>query len=226
MKVESHNTRENLKLILENKVDYAMISLVDYFRNKEFLKLIHGPTITGLRHSMSNLLISKGEDPVDNMRIAVTEQTETTAFFLRLVLDKTFRDSKLIRSREHTYDKLLAEENYALLIGDSALSVYETSLRIIYDVTHMFTTLYGLYSIYAVTVSNRKSTVPSEFPEDFNVMPWEKRRMAAKTQTGVSNGILERYFDVISYNFDSVLESHIGKLENLYKQNSDRIFSS
>ncbi len=90
----------------------------------------------------------------------------------------------------------------------------------------MFTTLYGLYSIYAVTVSNRKSTVPSEFPEDFNVMPWEKRRMAAKTQTGVSIGILERYFDVISYNFDSVLESHIGKLENLYKQNSDRIFSS
>ena len=224
--VENHDTRENLSLVMSGKVDYAMISIVDYFRNKDQLQLVRGPTITGLGHSMSNLMISKQEGPHNGMRIGVTNQTETTAFFLRIVLDKTFPDSILVRSKHSDPSSLLEENDFALVIGDAALSVYSTSYRIIYDVTHMFSSLYSLYSIYAVTVKKNNSVAPEVFPADFRVSPWEKKKIASRMKLDIPSGILQRYYEVISYDYDSIIQGHLEKLEKLYFINSKRIFNS
>ncbi len=223
--VESHDTRENLFLVMSGKVDYAMISVVDYFKNSDQLQLVRGPTITGLGHSMSNLLISRNEEPHDGMRIGVTSQTETTAFFLRMVLDKTFPDSILVRSKHSDPSSLLEENDFALVIGDAALAVYSSSFRIIFDVTHMFSRLYNLYSIYAVTVKKKGSDSSDVFPVDFRVTPWEKRKMAASLEIGISPGILQSYYEAISYDYDSIIHEHIGKLEKLYFNNRMRIFN-
>ena len=223
--VESHDTRENLSLVMSGKVDYAMISVVDYFNNKDQLNLVRGPTITGLGHSMSNLMISRNEEPHDRMRIGVTSQTETTAFFLRLVLDKTFPDSILIRSKHSDPTSLLEENDFALVIGDAALSVYSSSFRIIYDVTHMFSRLYNLYSIYAVTVRKKGPDSSDVFPADFRVTPWEKRKTAASLEIGIPSRIVQRYYEVISYDYDSIIHEHLGKLEKLYSTNKMEIFN-
>ena len=224
--VESHDTRENLSLVMSGKVDYAMVSIVDYFRNADALDLVRGPTITGLRHSMSNLLISKGDDPRDGMKIGITSQTETTAFFLRLILDKTFPNSRLVRSKHSDAASMLKENDFALVIGDMALSVFSTSFRIIFDVTHMFSRLYNIYSIYAVTVKKKGSDSSNIFPVDFKVTPWEKKKISASIRDNVPSGILQRYYEVISYDYDSIIHEHIGKLEKLYFMNSGRIFES
>ena len=223
---ESHSTRENLSLVLSGKVDYSMISIVDYFKNKVELELVEGPTITGLAHSMSNLFISNGKDPYNGMKISVSSQTETTAFFLRLVLNKTFPVAKFLRSRHSDAESMLKESDFALVIGDDALSVYNTSYRIIFDVTHMFSRLYNLYSIYAVTVKRKGTETPSVFPADFKVNPWEKKKSAERINSKISSEILDRYFEVISYDFDSIISDHVEKLEELYNANGKTIFES
>ena len=97
--VSRSDTRSNLRDLLYGKVDYAMISLIDYFKNRKSLVLVDGPTISGKGKSDSNLLISNGSDPFPGMRIAVTSETETTAFFLKLILQRLYPGSELIRSR-------------------------------------------------------------------------------------------------------------------------------
>ncbi len=51
------STWDNLQSILNGDVDYAMVSLVDYFKNIERLKIVNGPTISGKTHSQGDIVL-------------------------------------------------------------------------------------------------------------------------------------------------------------------------
>ncbi|MCL4345912.1 MAG: hypothetical protein M1375_03540 [Candidatus Thermoplasmatota archaeon] len=219
-------TRENLKMVLSGKTDYAMVSIVDYFRHMNELELVHGPTITGKIHSMSNLVISRDLDPYPGMNVAVTAETDTTAFFLREILDEMYPGSNLIRSRRSKPDELLSEEDFALVIGNNALTVYESSFRVLFDVTKMFGKLFDLYSIYAVTVARKDSGMNISMKGEFEVEPWEKTELvdSVSSKFGISRNIISDYFSAISYDYDSVIEKQIGVIREMYEEKKDNIF--
>ncbi len=220
-------TGENLKLLLSGQVDYAMISLVDYFKHFNSLDLVYGPTIVGKIHSMSNLLISRDLDPYPGMNIAVTAETETTAFYLREIVDEMYPGTRLIRSKSSTPEDLLSEEDFALVIGNNALKVYESNFRVIFDVTKMFSKLFDLYSIYAVTAMKKDSGMERSMKGLFEVEPWEKTEMVQtiSAKHGISPDIISNYFSAIGYEFDSVIEKEIKIIREMYEEKQENIFN-
>lgn len=220
-------TRENLKLLLSGQTDYSMISIVDYFKHNNELDLVYGPTITGKIHSMSNLLISRGLDPYPGMNIAVTSETETTAFYLREIVDEMYPGTKLIRSKRSTAEELLSEEDFALVIGNNALKIYETDFRIVFDVTKMFSKIFDLYSIYAVTAMKKDSGLERSIKGKFEVEEWEKKELVDQISSkyGIGGNILANYFSAISYDFDTVIEKQIKIIKEMYDEKKENIFT-
>ncbi|MGP6239207.1 MqnA/MqnD/SBP family protein [Cuniculiplasma sp. SKW4] len=220
-------TRDNLKLLLSGQADYAMISIVDYFKHYNELDLVYGPTITGKIHSMSNLLISKDLDPYPGMNIAVTSETETTAFYLREIVDQMYPGTKLIRSKRSTPEELLSEEDFALVIGNNALRVYESDFRVIFDVTKMFSKIFDLYSIYAVTATKKDGGMERSLKGEFEVEEWEKTKLVepVSSKYGISPNILANYFAAISYDFDTVIEREIKIIKEMYDEKKENIFT-
>ena len=225
--VNRGTTQDSLRFLLSGETDYAMISLVDYFKNKDILKLQSGPTITGKTRSNSNLLISSGDDPIERMKISVTKETETTAFYLRLVLDKLFPESTLERSEKTSAEDLLNENKYALIIGDKAMNVYRTNYKIILDVTHMMSRLYSFYSVYAVTASLRDCEDDKNLEKLCRIPSWEIRREIQEIakRRDVAENLLTEYYNVISYDFNPFIKKNIDIMEKIYEENRDRIFS-
>ena len=122
-----------MKLILEGKLDCGMVSLFEYFENQKNLELVKSATIHSQRGTMSTLLVTRKNEIVSPMKIAVTEHTRTTAVYLELVLQKMNIDYSLIWSGRGDAEALLNEADYALVIGDEALKLYSKKLRRIWD---------------------------------------------------------------------------------------------
>ena len=220
------STRENLEDVLKGKVDYSMISLVDYFKNRDTLKILDAPTISGKGHSNSNLLISRGEDPFPGMRVAVTSETETTAFYLKLILNKLFPNSVLIRNDSGKAEDLLQEEQFALVIGNNALDVYKTDLRIIFDITHMISKIFDLYSIYAVTVSLKETEYDPNLKELKNLEKWFITRHidAISSDHNMSKSILRDYYNAITYDFNDIMKKEVGIYSGMFNEIANDIF--
>ena len=148
------DTPANIFTMLENgKLDAGMISLVTYLENREKFKLLKTANIHSLRTTMSTILVSRGTDLYNGMQIAVTSHTRTTEFYLKCVLDGMKLDYELIHTDKTEASDLLELADSALVIGDEAMSVYATRLKVIMDIGFEFSRLYSLSPVYAVTVS-------------------------------------------------------------------------
>ncbi len=217
-------TRDNLSRVISGEVDYSMISLVDYFKNADKLKIVNGPTISGKIHSNSNLLVSKGGDPFPGMRIAVSSETETTAFYLKLILDQLYPGSILIRSKHGNASDLLSEENFALVIGNNALEIYHSNIRILLDITHMISRLFNRYSIYGVTVSLKEREEDIKLEALKNVPVWFINEHIAEIadKHHIQANLLGTYYSALTYDFNEIM------LENIheYKKDYDRVHNS
>jgi predicted solute-binding protein len=226
IQIKRNDTRRNLKGVLDGTLDFSMISLVDYFKNKDKLKLIDGPTITGKNHSNSNLLISKGAEPLPGMRVSITSETETTAFYLKMILDEMFPNSYLIRSKLSKPEDLLKEEDFALVIGNSALSVYNSNLKIIFDITHMISKLFNTYSIYAVTVALREFTNENEVSFLKDIPSWFIYRSLNEISMdhNVSRDLLRQYYSSLTYTFNDLIKDEISNLNKTYDRIKETIF--
>ncbi len=224
--ISRSNTRANLKDVLNGDVDFSMISLIDYFNNSEALNLVDGPTISGRGKSNSNLLVSKGGDPFPGMRIAVTSETESTAFYLKLVMEKLFPGSELIRSKMSSASELLKEEDFALVIGNRALDIYQTDIKIIFDITHMISKLFNMHSIYAVTVSLKDTEYNETLSTLKNIPKWtiikDIGRISGEHQMG--RGILLEYYQSLTYDLNSLMRKEIKIFMDYYDGIKEKIF--
>lgn len=224
--VSRGDTRSNLKDLLDGKVDYAMISLVDYFKNRELLELVDGPTISGKGKSDSNLLVSNGIDPFPGMRIAVTSETETTAFFLKLILQKLYPGSELIRSQKNSVFDLLKEEDFALVIGNRALDIYKTDIKIIFDITHMVSKIFNTHSIYAVTASLKDREHDENLIQLKNIPRWVITRDLERIskEHNMEKGILNEYYSSLTYDLNNLMKREILIFMNYYDEIGNSIF--
>ncbi len=212
-----------MKLILNGKLDCGMVSLFEYFENQENLELVKSATIHSLRGTMSTLLVTRKNEVVSPMKIAITEHTRTTAVYLELVLEKMNIDYSFIWSDEREADALLREADYALVIGDEALKVYSTDIRIIWDLGYQFSSLYSMLPVFSVTVKakGRECRIETEMLDE--AIEGSRNYIDEcvgndSIKLGLSEQILRRYFSTIRFEFNNEVMKTIHFLSKVYER--------
>lgn len=195
-----------LKKLKSGEIGCGMISLMEYFENMDIFDLVESATIHSLRGTMSTLLISASNRISRKMNISITEHTKTTAVYLELILKKLGIDYSFKWSDERDADKLLEEAEYALVIGDEAIKVYNTRLKIIWDVGYQFSRMFSMSPVFSVTVKRKHSNCESEVAELDTAITESQKHIKecvapAAEKLMVGEEIMRRYFETIKYNF-------------------------
>lgn len=197
-----------LEMLLNGKIECAMISLLEYFRHSDSLELVESATIHSRNATMSTLLVSGKPGIREPMNIAVTEHTKTTAFYLEMVLKKLGIRYNLIWSVKRDADALLEEAEYALVIGDEALKVLDSRYSIIWDIGSQFSAIYSMMPVFSVTVKRRGTNCTREIQQLDNAILKhgqfkEKCALDDGIKLGLDPSILMQYFRTIRYDFSS-----------------------
>lgn len=195
-----------LKRLLGGEIDCGMISLFEYFDHRDALEILESATIHSLRGTMSTLLVSRGRSIGKHMEISVTEHTRTTAAYLELILQKSGIEYDLKWSQEREAEKLLDEADYALVIGDEALKVYSTRLKILWDIGYQFSRLFSMSPVFSVTVARKNSSCTEEISDlDLAISHHgeyvEKSVDETSAKLGVERNIIRQYYNTIRYDF-------------------------
>ncbi len=203
-----------LEEVLSGKLDYAMVSLLSYYSRRSELKILEGPTIHSISRTMSTLLVSNGGGMDGIGDVAVTSHTQTTEFYLGLILHELGISWKPIRCDFTEASDLLGVADYALLIGDEALRSYRPEFRILIDVGKEFSSLAGLPPVYAVTVSKiqGKSDRLADSDDMARLEPRYDDAAVVRTsmRIGVSPEIVRQYYRCIRYSYDQQVRASIG----------------
>lgn len=210
-----------MKLILDGKLQCGMVSLFEYFENQNRLEIVESATIHSLRGTMSTLLVTRGREIVSPMKIAVTEHTRTTAVYLELVLQKMNIEYSFIWSSKREAEALLEEADYALVIGDEALRVYSTDLRIIWDLGYQFNSLYSMMPVFSVTVKAKGKECSREI-EFLNQAIVDSKEHIDETvsidskKLGLPEDIIRRYLQTIRFEFNNEVKKTINFLSRYF----------
>ncbi|BAB60544.1 hypothetical protein [Thermoplasma volcanium GSS1] len=211
-----NNPFENLKLVLDGKVDASMVSLLSYLENSNDLILLKTATIHSTRKTISTILISRKPGMDRKIRVAITKNTRTTEFYLSLVLERLGIDYTFVRTDKTEAEDLLAIEDYALLNGDEALRVYSKKYPLIADVGNMFSKLYGMEPVYAVTVSREPfdySAIDEAILSSYSYK--DECSMALSSRLGIPLSVASDYYSVIRYEYGIEVERTINFVRSL-----------
>jgi len=153
-------TRASPSVALSNALDrrsrFSMVSLISYVRHSDELELLRNPVIAFAGQTLSTLLVSNGKDMQKHMNIAVSADTETTKWYMSNVLRYLGLDIRLRSSEYIEASDLLSEADYALVIGDEALKVFSSNLKILLDIGSEFLNAFQMLPLYAVSVSGAR----------------------------------------------------------------------
>lgn len=213
-----------LKYILQGKLDCGMVSLFEFLENQDRLELVESATIHSLKGTMSTLLVTRNATISSPMKIAVTEHTRTTAVYLELVLKRMKIEYTLVWSREREAEALLKEAEYALVIGDEALKVYSTDLKIVWDLGYQFNALYSMLPVFSVTVKAKGKKCSREIelldqavrdsPDNIEQFADEDAR-----KLGLPVDTMRRYFHTILLDFNKEVKKTVDFLSKYQAQN-------
>lgn len=214
--------KEILNTLFKKEIHLGMISLISYLENKESLNLEESANIHSSKTTMSTLLISRGKGIFDGMRIAVTSHTRTTEFYLELILRKMGIRYEIVHTDKTSAEELLRIAEYALVIGDEALMVYNTQHRILMDVGYEFSRLFSMIPVYAVTVSLKGMNVKNDLDELNKAVEassgYKDEASAINSKKfGLSKDVLLKYYSLISYSFDNQVRKTIEFIEEILR---------
>ncbi len=215
--------RESAKDILNDiehgKIDAGMVSLVSFLRSK--LNLVKTGNIHTLSNTISTVLISRKNHLKNSMEIGVTSMTETTSFYLSLILNKMNIKFKFKKSNYIDADNILNENDYALVIGDEALKVYSYKYNILMDIGYEFSRLYNLAPVYAVTAS--KYNLSKDDIDIINNGIKNSKNFVGKSieknRDKIKMNVLEYYYKAIIYDYNFEVENTINFIRNNFPNN-------
>ena len=207
--------------VLKGRYEYGMVSLLGYIRYMERLSLVESGTIHSSGKILSTILVSRQLSIKRGSQVSVTGHSETTLFYARAISDSLGLDLEFIPSRFTEAEDLLNEKDYALVIGDEALKVYQSRYRILMDIGFEFNLLFQLPPVFAVTVAGKDAVNPSiKGIIDAAVMnSYMYREEYAKINSkklGVKDSILNEYYSRVRYSFDDSVRKSIAFVESIY----------
>jgi len=196
----------SLANVLDSRSIVSMVSLVSYMRNSKDLFLLQEPVISFAGQTLSTLLVSRNNDMQKNMEIAVSADTETTKWYMSNVLksmgiEYTLRSSEYIEAED-----LLNEADYALVIGDEALKVFSTRIRILLDIGYEFLRIFQMFPLYAVSVTREDNyKILKDWIADSDKYKDEcAEKLAARID--ISTALARRYYGNVRYRPDRSAE--------------------
>ncbi|MGC8515494.1 MAG: MqnA/MqnD/SBP family protein [Thermoplasmata archaeon] len=197
--MERASPSDSLASVLDLRSKISMVSLVSYLRNAKDLFLLREPVISFAGQTLSTLLMSRDKDMQKNMEIAVSADTETTKWYMSNVLKSMGIGFKLKPSECIEAEDLLNEADYALVIGDEALKVFSTKLRILLDVGYEFLRIFQIFPLYAVSVSREENLETSKdwIAEADRYKEECADKLAARL--GISTILTKRYYGNVRY---------------------------
>ncbi|AKA47956.1 hypothetical protein IX51_01350 [uncultured archaeon] len=197
-----------LGMILDDELDGGMVSLVSLIENG--LNLSRGANIHSISTTMSTILVSRGKQMGKDMEIAVTSHTRTTELYTEMVLKGLGINYKMIHADETYAEDLLSIADYALVIGDEALRVYGSGLRILFDTGYEFSRLYHLQPLYAALAYKGVSEPDDMEAVNEAVHPSrediESSVGEASEKLGLDPGLMRRYYSFIRYDYPPHLD--------------------
>lgn len=223
--VERLTPKEILTNITEGKLQCGMVSLFEYFRHRDVLSIVESATIHSIKGTMSTLLVSRESGIKDSMEIAITEHTRTTVVYLELILKRMGIDYSFIWSREREAGALLREAEYALVIGDEALRIYGTNMRLLWDIGFQFSNIFTRMPVFSITVRRKDAECTDEISDLDTAIAnssafVEQCAKRDSVRLGISEEILRRYFRSIRYDFNPQVRKSIDFLLDYYESGS------
>jgi chorismate dehydratase len=154
--MERASPSASLANVLDSRSKISMVSLVSYLQNSKDLFLLREPVISFAGQTLSTLLVSRHKNMQKNIEIAVSADTETTKWYMTIVLKSMGIEYTLKPSEHIEAEDLLNDADYALVIGDEALKVFSTRARVLLDVGYEFLRIFQMFPLYAVSVSREE----------------------------------------------------------------------
>jgi len=144
-------------LLLNGKLDISPISSIEYARHHESLVLFPDFTVSSDGEVKSILLLS--HFPIEELsgkKIALSNTSATSQVLLKLVLSHGYKVEPEYITSPPDLDKMLANADAALLIGDIALKYYvDRKDFYLYDLGLEWGKMTGKKMVYAVWAVNR-----------------------------------------------------------------------
>ncbi|MFI1917095.1 menaquinone biosynthesis protein [Nocardia sp. NPDC020380] len=154
--------------LLAGRIDVGPVSLVEYLQNTDSLELLPGGfSISSHGPILSCHLVSRTESAgLDGAVVALSNGSRTTTLMAQLLLEDVMGVEPVYRSAPQNLSRMLAAADAAVIIGDEALQLYDTSpadlqMMDIGESWHRWT---GLPTVFAVWVVRRefKSANPGQ----------------------------------------------------------------
>ncbi|RLC30377.1 MAG: ABC transporter substrate-binding protein [Deltaproteobacteria bacterium] len=147
------------RMVLDGELDVSPVSSVAYARHHDRLVVVPGLSISCFGRVMSVLLASQSPlDELDGKKIAVTDESETAACFLKLYFSQKGITPLFVETVACPC-KELADRGFdsALAIGDLALTQnWEGCFRYVWDVGEMWQELATLPFVFALWVVRKE----------------------------------------------------------------------
>lgn len=170
--LETHPAEVN-RALNEGKVEIAPVSSLEYLRNQNKYYLLPGLSITARNFSGSVLLFSsvKLED-LNGVKIALSEESLSSAMLLRILLKLKFRFENSFETVPSAPEKMLSEHKAALVIGDDALFYQPKEFVYKYDLGELWWKWTGKPFCFAVWAVRREfaDRHPAEVSEFCNLL--------------------------------------------------------
>ncbi|MFA6055792.1 MAG: menaquinone biosynthesis protein [Thermodesulfovibrionales bacterium] len=174
-------------LLISGNLDISPISSIEYARHHESLILLPDFTVSSYSEVKSILLISRF--PIENLsgkRIALTSTSATSQVLLKLILSRGYEVQPEYTVCPPDLDRMLADADAALLIGDIALKYYVNRKEFfLYDLGTEWKKLTGQKMVYAV---------------------WAVNRGFAETKSGLCEYVLESFKKSMDYSMEHLPE--------------------
>ncbi|EQB71352.1 MAG: hypothetical protein AMDU1_APLC00029G0022 [Thermoplasmatales archaeon A-plasma] len=192
--------------ILDGSIACGMVSLLEYFSHRDVLELENSAVISSIGPVISTLLVSRGTLPHKGMEIAVTRHTRTTEMYLKYILRSEGIEYETKPSSSTEAQDLLNEAEFALVIGDEALSAFSSGFRIIWDIGYEFNRISSHAPVFAVTVKRKGVGCSREIGHLNSAMMHahefrDECTVESARKLGISSAIMKRYYSLVRYEF-------------------------
>ena len=147
------------------RLDITPISSIEYIRNYHNSLILPHVSISAIGRVDSIILFSKY--PIEELtgkKIALTVSSSTSVVLLKIILSRLVQVQPEYLTAEPNLEKMMQDNDAALLIGDDALSAkLDSNDYYTYDLGELWDSLTKLPMVYALWVINKNTIV--DYPE-------------------------------------------------------------
>jgi chorismate dehydratase len=202
--------------LVSREVDVAPVPSFFYLTNKKHLNLHRIFSISSKGEVMSVLLISKKYRELKNgARIGITPASTTSINLLKVILREIDKRMEFQSSRFSDGERLLAHNDYALVIGDEAIKSRE-NFHVVMDLGSAWFELTGLPMVFALLCSmgyDGKDIERLSKSVRCGYIRMDEVVRSAVKKYGIEKDFVTQYFYSLLYTWDEDIERGLRMFE-------------